>query len=106
MDGRVSRFVWLRQASAGSNTATINRLLDRLETLRALGLSSGIVTGVPAHRVSRLSQEGERLYADALRELPAERRLSILAACVIEWRAALADAVIETHERILGRLYR
>jgi TnpA family transposase len=106
VDGRVSRFVWLRQASAGSNPATMNQLLDRLEILRALRLSSGILTSVPAHRVSRLSQEGERLYADALRELPTERRLSILVACVIEWQAALADAVIETHERILGRLYR
>ena len=41
-----------------------------------------------------------------MRELPAARRLAILAVCAIEWRATLTDAAVETHDRIVGRLYR
>ncbi len=36
-------------------------------------------------------------YADGLRDLPEDRRLAILAVCVSEWQAMLADAVVETH---------
>ena len=33
------------------------------------------------------------------------RSLAIIAVCTIAWRAALADAVIETHDRIVGRTW-
>ena len=31
-------------------------------------------------------------------------RLDRLAVCVVEWRAAIADTVVETHDRIVGRI--
>ena len=34
------------------------------------------------------------------------RRLTILAVCVVEWQAGLADALVETHDRIEGRTWR
>ena len=37
---------------------------------------------------------------------PASRRLAILAVCAVEWELFLADAVVETHDRIVGRTYR
>ena len=49
---------------------------------------------------------GERYFADGLRELPDNRRLAILAACAAEWETFVADAVVETHDRIVGRTYR
>jgi hypothetical protein len=84
----------------------VNELLDRLDTLRMLDLPADALEGVPAHRVGRLRREGERRYADDLRALGETRRLAILTACAVEWRVMLADAAIETHDRILGRLYR
>ena len=33
-------------------------------------------------------------------------RLAILAVCSVEWELFLADAVVETHDRIVGRTYR
>lgn len=102
----VSRFVWLRRHEPGGNSADANRLLERLEWLSELAISADVLNGVPSHRIARLRRQGERYYADGLRELPEARRLAILAVCAIEWRAALADAVVETHERITGRLYR
>ena len=49
---------------------------------------------------------GERYFADGRRELPDSRRLAILAVCAVEWGLFLADAVVETLDRIVGRTYR
>jgi len=105
-DGRVTRFVWLRQFESGSNSSSANRLLDRLEHLQRIDLPQDLLAGVPAHRVTRLRRQGERYYADGMRDLPEDRRLAILAVCASEWQAMLGDAVVETHDRIVGRLYR
>ena len=106
VDAGVTRFVWLRQFEPGNNSADANRLLDRLEYLRRLAIPEGLFHDVPAHRITRLRRQGERYFADGLRELPASRRLAILAVCAVEWELFLADAVVETHDRIVGRTYR
>jgi hypothetical protein len=36
--GFATRFVWLRQFEVGRNSADMNRLLDRLEFLRAVAM--------------------------------------------------------------------
>ena len=105
-DDRVTRFVWLRQFEPGSNSLSANRLLDRIEYLQRVDLPGDLLAGVPAHRVTRLRRQGERYYADGMRDLPEDKRLAILAVCASEWQAMLADAVVETHDRIVGRLYR
>ena len=61
--GSVTRFVWLRQFEVGQNSADMNRLLDRLEFLRASALDRSILADVPAHRVTRLRRQGERYFA-------------------------------------------
>ena len=106
VDDRVTRFVWVRQFEPGSNSADANRLLDRLEHLRRFDFPGGLFHGVPAHRITRLRRQGERYFADGLRELPESRRIAILAVCAVEWEMFLADAVVETHDRIVGRTYR
>lgn len=105
-DGRLTRFVWLRQFEVGDNSSEINRLMDRLEWIEKLGITDDVVEDIPFHRVSQLRRQGERYYADGLRDLPNERKLAILAVCIIEWQFMLNDALIETHDRITGKLYR
>uniref|UniRef100_A4X006 Uncharacterized protein n=1 Tax=Cereibacter sphaeroides (strain ATCC 17025 / ATH 2.4.3) TaxID=349102 RepID=A4X006_CERS5 len=106
VDARLTRFVWLRQFEAGSDWAAANRLLDRLAWLQDLPLTVDLLAGVPATRVSSLRRQGERHFADGMRDVPERRRLAILAVCVVEWQSALADAMVETHDRIVGQLYR
>ena len=106
LDTGVTRFVWLRQFEPGSNSADANRLLDRLEHLRRLAVPEGLFGDIPPHRITRLRRQGERYFADGLRELPDNRRLAILAVCAVEWETFVADAVVETHDRIVGRTYR
>ena len=106
VDGYLTRFVWLRQFEPGKNSADVNRLLDRLVFLQGLELSPDILAGVPAHRITRLKQQGERYFADGLRDNSDDRRLAILAVCAVEWQAGLADAIVETHDRIVGKTWR
>ncbi|BCH16796.1 Tn3 family transposase [Mesorhizobium sp. L-2-11] len=105
-EGNVSRFVWLRRTEPGDNSALANRLLDRLEFLAGLGLKPQVLDDVPPHRIARLRRQGERYFADGLRDIGTERRLAILAVCVVEWAAAIGDAVVETHDRIVGKTWR
>ena len=104
--GSVTRFVWLRQFEAGQNSADMNRLLDRLEFLQRLGPNETVLAGVPPHRIASLRRQGERYFAGDLRDISGDRRLAILAVCVLEWRSALADAIVETHDRIVGKTWR
>ena len=95
MANGTTRFVWLRQFEPGSNSAAAGRLLDRLEYLQRFDVCERILEGVPAHRVTRLRQQGERHFADGLREAADNRRRAILAVCVVEWRARLADTLVD-----------
>ena len=104
--GSVTRFVWLRQFEVGRNSADMNRLLDRLEYLQALELDRGILADVPLHRIARLRRQGARYFAGDLRDISDDRRLAILAVCALEWRSAIADIVVETHDRIVGKTWR
>lgn len=106
VDSHLTGFVWLRQFEPGKNSADVNRLLDRLDLLQNLDLSPDILTGIPPHRVARLKRQGERYFADGLRDLSDNRRLAILAVCAVEWQAGLADAIVETHDRIVGKTWR
>lgn len=103
---RTSRFVWLRQFEPGKNSADINRLLDRLEFLQTISLAPTILDDIPAHRITRLRRQGERYFAKGLRDITSDRRLAILAVCVVEWAAAIADTIVETHDRIVGSVWR
>lgn len=106
VDGPVSQFIWLRQFEVGKNSADINRLLDRLELLQGIELPLDVVDGVSPHQITRLRRQGERYFADGLRDISSDRRLAILAVCAVEWRAAIADAIVENHDRIVGKIWR
>ena len=106
VDGGVSRFVWLRRFEVGQNSADINALLDRLEFLQGFDLPSDLLETVPPHRIARLRRQGERYFTDGLRDISGDRRLAICAVCAVEWRGAIADAVVETHSPIVGQTFR
>lgn len=103
---QLSRFVWLRQFESGNNSADANRLLDRLEFLQKMNISHDILEGIPVHRISRLRRHGERYFIDDLRDMVCERQYAIMAVCIVEWQTAIADCVVETHDRIVGKTWR
>ena len=105
IDGRLTIHGWLKRFEVGHNSADVNRLLDKLEYLQALDIPEALLEDVPSHRIIWLRQEGEAYYADGLRDINEKRRLAILAVCAIEWKAMINDAILETHDRIVGKLY-
>lgn len=106
IDGRLSRFVWLRQFEVGGNSADMNRLLDRLEFLQNLTLKEDLLSDIPHHQITRLRRMGESYFGHQLREISDNRRMAILAVCALEWQSAIGDTIIETHDRICGRIWR
>lgn len=106
LDANISRFIWLRQFEVGNNSAAANRLLDRLEFLRGLNLDPQVLAGIPPHRIARLRRQGERYFTDGLRDISSDRRWAILAVCAVEWEAMIADTMVETHDRIVGKTWR
>jgi hypothetical protein len=105
VDGRLTIHGWLKRFEVGHNSADVNRLLNKLEYLQDLDIPESLLEGVPSHRIIWLRQQGEAYYADGLRGINEKRRLAVLATCVIEWRAMINDAILETHDRIVGKLY-
>lgn len=83
----------------------MNRLLDKLEYLKNLNITESVLENIPSHRVIWLRQQGEAYYADGLRDINENRRLAILSVCVIEWKSMIIDAILETHDRIVGKIY-
>jgi hypothetical protein len=69
-------------------------------------LAETVLADVPPHRIARLRRQGERYFAGDLRDISGDRRLAILAVCALEWRSSIADAVVETHDRIVGKTWR
>jgi hypothetical protein len=100
VEDRLTRFVWLPKFGIGNDSPEARRLLDRLDCLHRIELSPEVFHGVPDHRITRLPRQGERYFADGLRDLTDHRRHAILAVCVSEWRSAIADALAETHDGI------
>lgn len=84
----------------------MNRLLDRLEFLQSLNLNRNILQEIPPHHIIRLRRFGERYFAHGLKDISRPRRLAILAVCSIEWQSTISDAIIESHDRIVGRTWR
>ncbi len=105
-NGWQSCFLWLRGFEVGKNTADMNRLLDRVEFLKATGLEPEVLDDIPLHRIKRLRRQGERCFTDGLLDIGSNRRLAIPATCVVEWGAAMADTVVETNDRITGKAWR
>jgi len=106
IDGKVSRFIWLRRFEVGNNSADMNRLLERLECLQKIGVSADCLADIAPHRITQLRRQGERYFTDGLQDISSDRRLAILAVCAVEWRSAIADTVVETHDRIVGKTWR
>lgn len=106
MPGNISRHIWLRKFEVGNSSTAASRLLDRLEFLQDLNLPATVLKGVPVHRITRLRRQGERYFTDGLNDITSDRRIAILACCCVEWEAAIADAVVETHDRIVGKTWR
>lgn len=71
-----------------------------------MGLDPQVLAGI--RNTASLACVGRvsAMFTDGLRDISSDRRWAILAVCAVEWEAAVADAVVETHDRIVRKTWR
>ena len=108
-DAGVTRFVWLRQFEPSGNSADANRLsvTASLTSGAPLMFRKALSHEIPPHRTTRLRRQGERYFADGAPRAPGTTAASRFSrSAQSSGRCFLADAVVETHDRLVGRTYR
>lgn len=96
----------LREPPGKAGDAAMRGLIDRLEAVRHVGLSRDVLQTVPAHRVSRMAQEGRRLTAQNFEQMRTGRRYATLAAFLLKMEIAVTDSAIGIFEILIGKAFR
>ncbi len=104
--GGSSTFAWLRQASGSPAARNLVGLVERLRTVRQLGLDRDREGAVPPPAFDALAGEGLRMTAQHLRDLAQPRRAATIAAAAIRLEAELTDAALLMFDKLMGGLSR
>jgi len=102
----VSNLSWARQGPGALGHRSLDRLIEQLTYLRAVGLPTTMTDPVHADRVRQLAREGARLTAQHLAALSVIRRRATLVATVLDTIPRLTDEAIGIFDRLFGRLFR
>ena len=106
-DAGVTRFVWLRQFEPGGNSAGRQPAAGPPRAPPAPRRSGRPLPRNPSasdHAAAPAGVSATSPTGSASSRTTAA--LAILAVCAVEWEMFLADAVVETHDRLVGRTYR
>ena len=96
---------WLRQSPAKPNSRYMLEHIERLKTLQALDLPSGIEQQVHQNRLLKIAREGGQMRAADLAKFEPHRRYATLVALSIEGMATVTDEIINLHDQIIGKLF-
>lgn len=103
---RQSGVSWLREPLGKAGSSAMRGLIDRLETVRHVGIERDMLQSVPPHRIRRMAQEGRRLTAQNFEQMRPGRRHATLAAFLLEAEAELTDAAIGMFETLVAKSFR
>ena len=104
--GSPTRMAWLRQTSSSPASRNLLGLIERVRTVRTLGINRDREAAVPAPAFDALAGEGLRMTAQHLRDLAQPRRAATMAAAVIRLETELADAALLMFDKLMGGLAR
>jgi hypothetical protein len=102
---QLSRLSWLRQPPGTPRARHILTHLERLKTVRAIGIPHDTGHAVHSGRLAKLAREGGQMTSQHLRDLEPTRRHATLVAVVLDTQATLIDEVIDLHDRFLGAVF-
>ncbi len=102
----ISTLAWARQPLGAPGHKALERIVQQLTLLRAIGLDPACAEGVHPERLRKLAREGERFTAQHLRALSLLRRRATLVATVLDTTARLTDDGIGLFDRAVGRMFR
>ena len=101
-----SGYARLRDWSSAPSAANLVRLSGLLTDVRVLGVEPDRARRIHAVRYGVIAAESGIMVAQHVARLGPERRLAVLTACVLEQQAALADALVDIFDRMMGALFR
>src|SRR5260370_18522259 len=102
---RVSLLDQIRSGPTRISGPAIRAAIDRLNAVRALGITVSMKARIPSTRISSLASFANRAKARAISRMPAARRLSTLVAFVHCLEATAQDEVLEVLEMLLHDLF-
>lgn len=97
---------WLRQFPESSKPAAMTALIDRLEHVKGLNLSSAFDGNIPLARLAQIEREGRRTTVQHIARFEPERRHATLVLICSNLRTQLTDQAIELFERLIGAMFR
>jgi TnpA family transposase len=95
----------LRQPPGRPAPATVRKVVERLEAVRALGLDPEAARRVHQNRLLQLAREGARYTPQFLQRFAPARRYATLVATLLDASAALTDQALELHDRLIGQFH-
>ena len=104
-DESFSPLALLQQPPGAPNAKNVLLHIERLRTIKALGLPKNLEHAIHQNRLLKLAREGGQMTAQHLRDLEPSRRHATVAAVAICTMANLIDQIIDMHDRILGTLF-
>ena len=96
---------WLRQSPSKPNSRHMLEHIERLKTLQALDLPTGIEQQVHQNRLLKIAREGGQMTPADLAKFESERRYATLVALALESTATVTDEIVDLHDRIIGKLF-
>jgi len=100
-----SGLIWLCQPPGPPKPKHVLIHLERLKSIRDLGLPEGMEQAVHQNRLLKLAREGGQMTAQHLRDLEPNRRYATLVAVILDTQATLIDEIIDQHDRFMGTLF-
>jgi len=100
--GGPTRMAWLRQTSSFPASRNLLGLLERVRTVRTLGIERNQENAAPTPAFDALAGEGLRMTAQHLRDLVQLRRAATMTAAVIQPETELADAALLMFDKLMG----
>ncbi len=94
-DERFSRLELLRRPATRSSSPTIKHSLQRLENIRAVGVSGVDLTGVSVGHIKAMARYGRSAWASALEDLGENHRMAVLLVTTHELEAVIQDEVLD-----------
>ena len=102
---RVSLLDQIRSGPTRISGPAIRAAIDRLNAVRALGITVPMKAHIPSSRIASLARFANRAKAQAISRMPAARRLATLVAFVHCLEATAQDEVLEVLEMLLHDLF-
>jgi TnpA family transposase len=98
-------FAWLKNAPSSPKVDHVGQLIERLQFVRDIGLSTDAAARVHDNRFQQFIREGRISDAHQLGRYAAHRRRAILVANVIDLEARLTDALLDMADKLIDGLF-